>query len=59
VVDPARDEQTRYCNLYVLPVIGDLPCRELTRDDFQVIIDKAPTSSVAQHLIYLRVCAVR
>jgi hypothetical protein len=26
-----RDEETRYRNLYVLPVIADLPCRELTR----------------------------
>lgn len=45
-----RDEQTRYCYLYVLPVIGHLPCRELTRDDFQLIIDKAPTASVAKHI---------
>lgn len=45
-----RDEQTRYCNLYVLPVIGDVPCRELTRDDLQVILDKAPTKSVAKHI---------
>jgi integrase len=45
-----RDEQTRYCNLYVLPVVGDLPCRELTRDDFQLILDRAPTASVAQHI---------
>jgi integrase len=45
-----RDEQTRYCNLYVLPVIGDVPCRELTRDDFQLIINKASTASVAQHI---------
>ena len=38
-----RDEQTRYCARYVLPVIGDVPCRELTRDDFQQIIDQAVT----------------
>ena len=37
--DRHRDEQTRYCNLYVLPVIGNLPCRRLTRDDFQQILD--------------------
>jgi hypothetical protein len=45
-----RDEQVRYCNLYVLPVIADIPCRELTRDDLQLILDKAPTRSVAGHI---------
>lgn len=45
-----RDEQTRYCTLYVLPVIGDVPCRKLSRLDFQQILDRAPTTSVAQHL---------
>lgn len=45
-----RDDQTRYCDLYVRPVIGDVPCRELTRADFQAIIDQARTASVAQHL---------
>jgi integrase len=45
-----RDEQTRYCELYLLPVIAHLPCRELTRDDFQLILDKAPTKSVAAHI---------
>lgn len=45
-----RDEQTRYCNLYVLPVIATVPCRELTRIDFQRILDQARTASVAQHL---------
>ena len=45
-----RDEQTRYCDLYVLPVIADIPCRELTRDDLQLILDKAPTKSVASHV---------
>lgn len=45
-----RDEQVRYCNDYVLPVIGAVPCRELTRADFQEIIDKASTRSVAQHV---------
>jgi len=42
-----RDEQVHYCNDYVLPVIGDVPCRELSRADFQEIIDKAETRSVA------------
>ena len=48
--DRHRDEQVRYCNLYVVPIIGDLPCRRLTRDDFQQILDQAATPSVAQHL---------
>ena len=26
-----HDEQVRYCNSYMLPVIGDVPCRALTR----------------------------
>ena len=45
-----RDEQTRYCNLYVLPAIAGVPCREMTSDDFQLIMDKAPTKSVAKHI---------
>jgi Phage integrase family len=45
-----RDEQVRYCGLYVLPVIGELGCRRLTRQHFQRIIDAAPTPSVGVHL---------
>lgn len=45
-----RDDQTRYCELYVRPVIGNVPCRDLSRTDFQTIIDQARTASVAQHL---------
>lgn len=45
-----RDEQERYCNLYVLPEIGLLPCRRLTRLDMQRILDRAQTASVGQHL---------
>ncbi len=45
-----RDDQTRYCELYVNPVIGGVPCRDLSRTDFQTIIDQARTASVAQHL---------
>ena len=48
--DRHRDEQVRYCNLYVLPTIGAITCRRLTRRDFQAILDQAPTASVAQHL---------
>src|SRR4051794_41347840 len=35
--DRHRDEQVRYCNLYVLPAIGAVACRRLTRRDFQAI----------------------
>ena len=45
-----RDDQARYCTLYVLPEIGHIACRRLTRGDFQRIIDRASTASVAQHL---------
>lgn len=45
-----RDEQVRMCEKYVLPVIADVACRELTRDDFQDIIDQASTKSVAEHV---------
>jgi integrase len=45
-----RDEQVRYCNLYVLAELSAVPCRRLTRVEFQRIIDRAPTASVAQHL---------
>jgi integrase len=45
-----RDEQVRYCGLYVLSEIAPIPCRRLTRVDFQRIINHAPTPSVAQHL---------
>ena len=34
----------------VIPVIGEVPCRQLTRNDFQQILDQAKTPSVAQHL---------
>ena len=46
-----RDEQVRYCHLYVLPVIGATPCRRLTRVDFQRIVGHAPTASVGTHLM--------
>ena len=45
-----RDEQVRYANLHVLPEIALIACQRLTRVDFQRIIDRAPTPSVAQHL---------
>lgn len=45
-----RDEQARYCGLYVDPEIGPIACRRLTRADFQRTLDRASTVSVAQHL---------
>lgn len=45
-----REEQTRICEKYVLPVIGEVSCRELTRADFQDIINLASTASVAHHI---------
>lgn len=45
-----REEQTRICEKYILPVIGDVSCRELTRADFQDIINQASTPSVAHHI---------
>jgi integrase len=45
-----RDEQVRYANSYVVPVIGAVACRSLTRLHFQAILDQAPTASVAAHL---------
>lgn len=45
-----RDEQARICERFVLPVIADVSCRELTRADFQEIIDLGSTRSVAHHI---------
>ena len=45
-----REEQVRYCTKYVLPVIGDVRCRELCRSDFQRILDRAWTASVARQV---------
>ncbi|MGH9149450.1 MAG: tyrosine-type recombinase/integrase [Acidimicrobiales bacterium] len=45
-----RDEQVRYTGSYVVPVIGAVACRRLSRLDFQAILDQAATASVAAHL---------
>ncbi|MHB8463700.1 MAG: tyrosine-type recombinase/integrase [Acidimicrobiales bacterium] len=45
-----RDEQVRYCNLYVAPLIGTIACARLTRLDFQRVLDQARTRSVATQL---------
>ncbi len=46
-----RDEQVRYCERFVLPVLGTVACRRMTRLDFKAVLDQAPTPSVAQHLL--------
>ena len=46
-----RDEQVRYCHRYVLPVLASVPCRRMTRLDFQIVLDQATTPSVASHLV--------
>ena len=46
-----RDEQVRYCHRYLLPVLASVPCRRMTRLDFQAVLDQAPTPSVAAHLV--------
>ncbi|MHB8463379.1 MAG: tyrosine-type recombinase/integrase [Acidimicrobiales bacterium] len=45
-----RDEQVRYCNLYVVPLLGTVACARLTRLDFQRVLDQARTRSVATQL---------
>ncbi len=45
-----RDEQVRYCARFVLPLLGPVPCRRMTRLDFKAVLDQAPTPSVASHL---------
>jgi integrase len=45
-----RDEQVRYCERFVLPIIATVPCRELGRPDFQRVLEQAPTASVARQL---------
>jgi hypothetical protein len=45
-----RDEQPRYCTRFVLPIVATVLCRELSRRDFQRILDQAPTLSVARQL---------
>lgn len=49
-VERMREEQVRYCAKYVVPVIGDVRCRELARSDFQRILDQARTASVARQV---------
>jgi integrase len=45
-----REEQESYCRRFVLPVIGELPVRTLTRAQMQEIVDQAQTKSVGDHL---------
>src|SRR5205085_3471791 len=48
--DRMREEQERYCAKYVVPLIGDVRCRDLARADFQKVLDRANTASVARQL---------
>jgi hypothetical protein len=45
-----REEQVRYCKKYVLPMIGEVRCRQLGRADLQRILNRARTASVARQL---------
>ena len=45
-----REEQESYCRRFVTPVLGSVECGRLTRADFQRILDRASTRSVADHL---------
>ena len=45
-----REEQESYCRRFVTPVIGTVECGRLTRADFQRVLDRASTRSVADHL---------
>jgi len=45
-----REEQESYCRRLVLPVIGEMPLRSLTRVQVQQIVDQATTKSVGDHL---------
>lgn len=44
------DDQTRLCERYVIPLVADVPCRDLTRLDFKRILNQATTPSAAKHL---------
>lgn len=48
--DRHREEQESYCRRFVLPVIGDVPVRTLTRAHMQAIVEQAGTKSVADRL---------
>ena len=45
-----REEQESYCRRFVLPVIAEVTVRSLTRNEFQRVLDRAATPSVADHL---------
>jgi integrase len=45
-----REEQESYCRRFVVPVIGEVPVRRLTRAHMQAIVERAATKSVGEHL---------
>lgn len=53
-----REEQEAYCRRFVTPIIGSVECNRLTRADFQRILDRATTRSVADHLRRCRTALV-
>jgi integrase len=48
--DRHREEQESYCRRFVVPVIGEVPVRRLTRAHMQAIVERAATKSVGEHL---------
>nr|MDQ3757622.1 tyrosine-type recombinase/integrase [Actinomycetota bacterium] len=45
-----RGEQERYCEKYVLPVLGRIKCSQVTSADLARVMARASTPSVADHL---------
>jgi integrase len=45
-----REEQQRYCDKYVLPIIATVRCRELGRGDFQRILDQVNAPATARQV---------
>ena len=45
-----REEQDAYCRRFVVPAIGVMLVRDLTRADFQRVLDMAPTKATAANL---------
>src|SRR3954447_18126262 len=45
-----REEQQRYCDKYVLPIIGTVRCAELGRADFQRVLDGVTAPATARQV---------
>lgn len=46
-----REEQTRYCEQYVVPMLGPMRCAQVTSADLNRVLASATTPSVADHLL--------